>query len=828
LEFDYRSFDLPIKDVIPEIKEELVKSNTLIVKAPPGAGKSTLIPLAFLNEKWLGEKKILMLEPRRLAAKSIASRLADLLGEKLGETVGYRIRFESKIGPNTKIEVLTEGILTRMLQQDNSLENVGMVIFDEFHERSIHADLALALSRESQQVLRPDLRLLVMSATLDTPELTQALEAKLIESEGRQYPVNINYAGEADWKLLPELCSRLIKKVLEGHSRGDILVFLPGQGEIKKCEQLLRSSATGVHIRPLYGQLPFKEQRAAILPDKNGTRKVVLATNIAETSLTIEGISIVIDSGFERKAQFNPNSGLTRLETQRISKDSADQRAGRAGRLGPGTCYRMWTLGIHSKMKTHAAPEIENADLAPLALDLAQWGIQDANSLIWVTPPPLGNLSKAVDLLHELGALENKRITAHGKELQKLPTHPRIAHMLIAAKQLDQLSLACDIAALLEERDPLPKEAGIDINLRIEALRRYRKDNGGPNRLQQIEKIAQQYRSMFNVKCDNGLFDEHDTGLLIAHTYPERIACARPGNNAQFQMANGKFAAAGHKDDLAHAPWLAIANVADRQGSGKIFLASPLNPKDLLPMVKTKKTISWNTKKGGLLASEDLRIGNIVLKSTPLDAPDKDEIIKVICHAIEKEGQSLLNWDDNVEQWQNRIISLRTWNQNESWPDVSTENLLKTNEDWLSPYITEVNSPEDLKKINLFEILRYSLPLEKQEILEKLAPRKIKVPSGSEIKLTYQSNGSDPVLAVRLQECFGMTATPKVNNGKQNVLMHLLSPGFKIVQITSDLKSFWNEGYHEVRKDLRMRYKKHFWPENPWEVEAIKGSRKRK
>ncbi len=828
MEFDYRSFDLPIKEVIPEIKEELSKSNTLIVKAPPGAGKSTLLPLVFLNEKWLNGKKILVLEPRRLAAKSIAARLADLLGENLGETVGYRIRFESKIGPNTKIEVLTEGILTRILQQDNSLENVGMIIFDEFHERSIHADLALALSRESQQVLRPDLRLLVMSATLDTPELSSALKSKLIESEGRQYPVEIKYAGEADEKVLPELCARLIKQVIDEHPEGDLLVFLPGQGEIKKCEQLLKRGTNGILIRPLYGQLPFKEQKAAIFPDKNGTRKVVLATNIAETSLTIEGISIVIDSGFERKAQFNPNSGLTRLETQRISKDSADQRAGRAGRLNEGTCYRMWTLGVHSKMKTHAAPEIEQADLAPLALDLAQWGIQDANELIWITPPPSGNLSKAVKLLHELDALENNRITAHGKELQKLPTHPRIAHMLLAAEQMDQISLACDLAALLEERDPLAKEVGIDINLRIEALRRFRKDGRGPLRLKQIEKIAQQYRKIFNANCDNGFFDEHDTGLLIAYAYPERIACARPGNNAQFQMANGKFAAAGHKDDLAHAPWLAIANVADRQGSGKIFLASPLNPKDLLPMVKTKETISWNTKKGGLLATEDLRIGNIILKSTPIDEPNQEEITKVICQAIEKEGKSLLNWDENVDQWQNRIISLRAWNPNESWPDVSTEKLLKSNEEWLTPYLAQVRSPEDLKKINLFEILRYSLSIEKQEMLEKLAPRKIKVPSGSEIKLTYQPNGSDPVLAVRLQECFGMTHTPKVNNDKQNVLMHLLSPGFKIVQITSDLKSFWNEGYHEVRKDLRMRYKKHFWPENPWEVEAIKGSRKRK
>lgn len=825
--FNYHTIDLPVKEVIPEVLKELEHENTLILKAPPGAGKSTLLPLAFLGQNFLTDKKIIMLEPRRLAAKTIANRMADLLGEKVGDTAGYRIRFETKISSKTKIEVVTEGILTRMIHEDNSLENIGLIIFDEFHERSIHADVAMALSRESQQVLRPDLRILVMSATLDMPELSKALNAKVILSEGRQYPVEINYAGDSDIKMLPELVSRLIKQAVDKHE-GDVLVFLPGQGEIIKTEQILKHTLKNTMIHPLYGQLPPNRQFAAIMPNKEGKRKVVLATNIAETSLTIEGVKIVIDSGFERSARFNPNTGLSRLETIKISKDSADQRAGRAGRLSAGVCYRMWTKASQNQMLEHAKPEIEQADLTSLVLDMSEWGIANVDDLIWVTVPPKKNIAKASDLLHELDALENNKITAHGKEIHRLPTHPRIAHMLIKAEEFDRVNLATDIAPFLEERDPLGPESGIDINLRIEALRRFRKEKVGNNRLARIEKIAEQYRKMLSIEVDNNLFDDLDTGLLLAYAYPERIACARPGNNAQFQMANGRLASAGHKDDLAHEPWLAVAHVNDREGSGKIFMASPLNPKDLLPLLKTKEVLTWNTKKGGVVASTDLRIGNIVLKSTPIKKPDKELIIKAISEAIIKEGRSLLNWTDEVEQWQNRILSIRKWNNDLNWPDVTTENLLKTNYEWLSPYLSNISTDDDLKKIDVKNVLQYSLSAELQSRLDVLAPEKIEVPSGSKIKLAYQSNGSDPVLAVRLQECFGMIDTPKVNNNHQNVLMHLLSPGFKIVQITSDLNSFWNTGYFDVRKDLRNQYKRHYWPENPLEVEAIKGSRKRK
>lgn len=827
LKFDYNTIDLPVKDVIPQIQKELSNSNTLIVKAPPGAGKSTLLPLALMNSPWLAGKKILMLEPRRLAAKTIANRMADLLNEKAGESIGYRIRFESKIGPQTKVEVLTEGILTRMIHDDNALENVGLVIFDEFHERSIHADVAMALCRETQAILRPDLRILVMSATLDMPELSQLLKSPIVESLGRAYPVEVKYVGDSDVRLLPEMAARTIKMALEKHE-GDVLVFLPGQGEIKKCEEILNRSLSGIMVHPLYGQLPYNQQHAAIMPNKDGKRKVVLATNIAETSLTIAGVKVVIDSGFERTARFNPNTGLSRLETIQIAKDSADQRAGRAGRLSAGTCYRMWTIGTQSQLDEQSKPEIEQADLTSLVLDMAQWGIADAAELSWVTPPPIGNIAKASNLLHELEALGDGKITEHGKQLHRLPTHPRIAHMLIKAQQTGSLALATDVAPLLEERDPLTTEVGININLRIEALRRYRKVKVGGKRLGQIEKVAAQYRKMFKLEVSNSMVDDYETGILIAFAYPERIACARPGNNAQFQMANGQLASAGHKDELAGESWLAIAHVNDRQGMGKIFMASPLNPEDLLPLVQTKKIITWNTKKGGLITTEDMRIGNIVLKSKPLHDVDETLIIKAIITAVKKEGRSLLNWDQEVEQWQNKVLSLRIWCPEDGFPDVSTTTLLQTCEDWLAPYLNKMNKPEDLKRINLKEVLKYSLEPDLQQKLNLLTPSKIEVASGSKIKLNYQANGADPVLAVRLQECFGMVDTPKVNNGKVNVLMHLLSPGFKVVQITSDIKSFWDNAYFEVRKDLRNQYKRHFWPEKPWEEEAIKGSRKRR
>lgn len=768
-----------------------------------------------------------MLEPRRLAARTIAGRMATLLGEQIGETVGYRIRFDSKVGPKTKIEVLTEGILTRMIQQNNALEGVGLVIFDEFHERSIHADVALALCREAQQILRPDLRIMIMSATLDMPKLAELLNAPVATCSGRQYPVEIKYTGHHDQWLIPELTAQAVINATKEYKEGDALVFLPGKSEIKKCEDILRRSLRGFMIHPLYGQLSEREQTAAILPNKNSRRKIVLATSIAETSLTIEGIKVVVDSGFGRTSRFDPKSGLSGLETIMITKDSADQRAGRAGRLSPGVCYRMWSKATHERLQEHRVPEILEADLASLVLDLAKWGIFDVLQLTWLTPPPSASLSQASELLHQLNALENGKITSHGIKMHTLPCHPRISHMLLMAEEHGLLNLATDIAPLLEEKDPLYNEAGIDINDRINALRQYRADKYNNKRFRKIEQSAAAYRRLFQINEDNSSFDPYETGILLSFAYPERIACARPGNNAQFQLSNGRLAMAGHKDDLAHEPWLAIAHLDARDGMGKIFMAAPIYPKDLAPLVKTQDVITWDTKKGGLIASRDLRIGNIVLKSTPLPEPNPDQLARAISDAIRKEGEKLLDFNDNFVNWQNRVLSLRKWRPQEQWPDLSTTTLLMTNHTWLAPYLQKINNPEDLKKLDVRTILSGQIDWEKLNRLDLLAPEKLEVPSGSKIALKYFNNGAPPVLAVRLQELFGMTETPKVNEGKTSVLVHLLSPGFKPVQVTSDLKSFWEKTYFEVRKELKRRYPKHHWPDDPLNTLAIRGPKRK-
>ncbi len=815
LTFDPYKIDLPITEVIADAQEKLLQGNTLIVNAPTGAGKSTLLPLALMHEPWLNGQKILMLEPRRLAARTIAERMASLLDEKVGQSIGYRIRFDNKVSDQTRLEVLTEGILTRMLHSDNSLEGVGMVIFDEFHERSIHADVALALCREAQQVLRPDLRIVIMSATLDMPQLTSLLKSPSVISKGRQYPVEIKYTGTQDEMMLPELTAKTVISAVE-ENEGDVLVFLPGEFEIRRCEEILRKALRGFAIHPLFGMLPQGKQWAAIMPDRNGKRKVVLATSIAETSLTIEGIRIVVDCGFGRTAKYDGKSALSRLETVLISQDSADQRAGRAGRLSSGVCYRMWTKASHERLREHRVPEIEESDLSSLVLDMAQWGISDINSLAWLSPPPTGAVEAASKLLHQLDALEADKITAHGKEIHSLPCHPRIAHMLIMAAQDDQLPLATDLAAILEERDPLGREAGIDINLRVEALRRFRREKLSSRKLSRIEKVASSYRRLFNIEPENDFDDGYDSAVMIVHAYPERIASARPGNNAQFQLANGTYAMAGHRDDLAHEAWLAVAHVDARQGTGKIFMAAALNPTDLAPLVKEREVITWDSKDGGLMATKDLRIGSIVLQSKPLSSPNPDRVIEAICKAIEKEGEWLLPFNDEVIQWQHRILSLASWLPEGNWPNVSTAHLLRTNSLWLAPYLNKVRHTEDLKKLNLLEILQNTLSYDQQQELDRLAPAKFTVPTGSKIKLKYKANGESPVLSIRLQEVFGMPATPTLANGKIAVVMQLLSPGFKPVQTTSDLASFWNTTYFEVKKEMKGRYPKHVWPDDPW------------
>ncbi len=824
------SEQLPVLEIIPEVKNILSKHHTLILQAPPGAGKSTLLPLEIFRETWLKGQKIIMLEPRRLAARSVANRMASLLDEPVGKTVGYRVRFENKTGKDTLIEVVTEGILTRMLQQDNALEGVGLVIFDEFHERSLHADLALALCRESQQVLREDLKLLIMSATLDGDTLSALLNnAPILTSKGRQHPIETIYLGNDDAPIALRMVGAIKKAFAE--QTGDILAFLPGAGEIQRVQEQLEGSLRGAVIHPLYGDLPQQKQQEAILPNTDGYRKIVLATSIAETSLTIEGIRVVIDSGLARVPRFEPRSGLTRLETIKVTRDAADQRAGRAGRLGPGVCYRLWSEGTQHQLTAHRTAEILEADLAPTMLELAQWGIHDIRSLTWLTQPPAGSVSQAKELLEQLDATNEGKITGRGKEMLRLPTHPRIAHLLLEGEADNLLALATDIAALLEERDPLSKGSGANLGERVEILRKWRsKEYVSADRgtLERIERLAIAWRKSFNVNADNAFPDYGDVGLLIAAAYPERIAKQRDPSGSRYRLANNRVVRIEDHDPLINEDWLAVAQLdAGTNNEGRIYLAAPVDPKKLKHLIREQEEVSWDQQKGVLVARNERRLGGILVDSVPLTTIPEEQRVSVLCKAVAGDGQKLLNWTGEVTEWQSRVQSLAIWNPETAWPDVSTGNLLATADTWLAPYLTSVRKKEDFQRLDLSTILSGLLSWDQSQELEKLAPAKLSVPSGSLIKLEYFSDGRDPVLAVRLQELFGLSDTPTVNAGKVKVLIHLLSPGYKPVQVTQDLKSFWQNTYPIVKKELKSRYPKHHWPDDPWTAEAVRGVKRR-
>jgi len=820
--------DYPVSEILPQLKQKLFQEKIIVLQAPPGAGKSTIVPLEISNEPWLQGKKIIMLQPRRLAARSVATRMAELRNEKPGETIGYRIRFENVIGKNTRIEVVTEGILTRMLQTDNALEGIGLVIFDEFHERSLHADLALALCLQSQQVLRNDLRILLMSATLESEKISSILNAPVIQSTGRQFPIELKYDAVEKDEPVAISATRFIRRALKEQS-GDILVFLPGAGEIRRVQEILESENAGTEIFPLYGDLPFQKQREAILPNKNGLRKIVLATSIAETSLTIEGITTVIDCGLSRVPKFDPRSGLTQLETVRVTQDAADQRAGRAGRLGPGVCYRLWAKATHQFLSPARQPEILEADLAPLMLELFNWGTE-ASELKWITPPPNGTVNQAVDLLDQLGAIEKNKITPRGKEMLRLPTHPRIAHLLLSADNVKEKALATDVAALLEERDPLPKESGCDLALRVEILRKWRSGervNAEKNVLDRIERLASNWRKIFGLATDNSLFTDTDAGKLLMEAYPERIAKQTEKFSSRYKLANGRVAKLQDHDPLIQKTWLSVASVDLGSNEGKIFLAAPVNEKDLLLLTKENILVKWDNERGAIVATTEKQIGVLTLSSKTLSNIEESLRTKVLCNALRKEGLRLLNWDEPQIQWQSRVMSLRKWRPEQGWPDVSTETLQQNTEDWLGSYLIGVNNRSDFQRLNLDAILTGLLPWDLQQQFIKLAPEKLSVPSGSMIKIEYSPEGEAPVISVRLQEVFGLLETPSVNEGRTKVILHLLSPGYKPVQVTQDLKSFWQTTYHEVRKELRMRYPRHHWPEDPWTAEAVRGVKRK-
>ena len=821
-----RAGKLPAAEIAGTVGTLLGEHACLVVTAPPGAGKSTLLPITILER--LREGKVLMLEPRRLAARQIAERMAWLLGEPVGRTSGYRIRFESKVSSSTRIEVLTEGILTRMIEEDPTLEGVSAVIFDEFHERSLNSDLALALTRETQSQLRPDLKIVIMSATIDTDTVCRELDAPLVEGKGKMFPVQIiSEEPEATEANAAEAVARAVRKA-HREQEGDILAFLPGEADIRRCADLLGETLGGTEVHPLYGMLPPEAQRRAIAPGAN--RKVVLATPIAETSLTIENVRIVVDSGLCRKPVFDPQSGLSRLETVRISRDMARQRTGRAGRVAPGVCYRLWGPGSEARMEENRRPEILDADLSQTMLSIASWGGGEAESMPWLTPPPAAALRQARSLLAALGAVGEGGITAIGRRMAALPCHPRISHMLVKAQKTEEKALAADIAALLEEKDPMAQEnAGADLGARVSALRRARREHREGRAWGRIARVAEQYRSLTRCAEDNTDPDPYSIGALVAAAYPERIAKAHQDGCGRFLLACGDMAFTDRDDPMSAYEWLAVASLNVREGAdGRIFLAAPLDPDDLGDMRTERDNVAWDSRRGTVVAQRETRIGGLVIAARPISDIPREEVDRIICEAAARDGRSMLDFSDEVGNLQRRVAAVAAWHPELGLPDLSTDSVLKRAEDWLMPFLGKATSTQELKKIDLTQALWTLLDYTQQQAVERLAPSHIAVPTGSRIRVEYRQGAELPVLRVRLQECFGLTDTPKVDDGRRPVLMELLSPGFKPVQLTQDLHSFWENTYFEVRKELRRRYPKHSWPDNPLEAQAVRGTGRKK
>lgn len=826
----FRFSDLPIGDQLTQIRESLEHSNRLILQAPPGAGKTTAVPLSLLNEPWLKGKKILMLQPRRLAARTAAARMAELLGEAVGGRVGYHIRADRKASSKTQILVITEGILTRYLQNDPGLEDAALVIFDEFHERNLHSDLSLALALQSQEVLRDDLKLLVMSATLDTRGLSELLEhPPLITSEGRSHPVSLSYRSPSAPSVDPRgIVTEAYGSILDalGDDEGDILVFLPGEREIRDLEARLsehiRQTKTDLVTAPLYGNLTKEEQHRAILPA--AVRKIVLATNIAETSLTIEGIRVVIDTGFERVSRFDPESGMERLVTQKISRASADQRAGRAGRTAEGRCYRLWSEHAHHALPPYREPDILTADLAPIALELAMWGSDD---LRWIDPPKPSALSHAQELLRALGALDSA-ITPHGREVQSLGLHPRLAHMILRGNAVGYQSEAILLAALLSERDILrPHERHSDINERFwilkEALCGGQKPPHLGALLQSAREIAVRTGATLRFSADS-----HDVlPLLLSFAYPDRIARARGGG--RFLTSGGKEVHLPSGDPLEHEEWLVVARSDGHATSARVHLCAPVSIEALRfhhpEAFTSEKIIEWNPQTKRVEARQTERLGAITVHSCPLSAPDPEQLRSALLEGIRGYGLELLGWSESVRALQRRLVAYRRHCPDRCSVDFTDEALLSTLEEWLLPHLGNQRSPGECETLAWETILLSALPWEAQRELEVLLPHCFDAPTGSRIPIDY-TDPDAPVLSVRIQEVFGLSEHPGVLEGKLPLTVHLLSPAHRPIQVTRDLIGFWSGSYEEVKKELKGRYPKHYWPDDPATAQATKSTKK--
>lgn len=817
--------NFPIQEVLPAIGQALASHTRLVLEAPPGAGKTTQVPIALLQQDWCAGKKILMLEPRRVAARAAATFMAQQLGEKVGATVGYRIRFENKVSAATRVEVVTEGILTRMLQDDPLLEDVAAILFDEFHERHLAGDLGLALALDVQSGVREDLRIVLMSATLDGERLAAFLAAERITSAGRAYPVTLDYFPPKREEALALQVKRCLEQALQHHA-GDVLVFLPGQREISNVSTLLQGSVfAACNLIQLFGEMPIEKQSAALAPDPDGKRRIILATNIAESSVTLPGVRVVIDSGLAREPRFDPNSGFSRLQTVYISQASADQRMGRAGRVAEGACYRLWNK--EQRLDSARTPEINTVDLAGLALELAAWGSSD---LRFVDAPPPGTLAAAKDLLQRLGALDAQhRITALGKKLLTLGTHPRLAAMLLCARNPEEKSLACDLAALIEARDPLTGYRGDDWQSRWLALRepgtQARAAAYGVSRaaLSTIAQAATQWRKRVQCEVVASSASARQLGDVLMHAFPDRIARQHPDNRLRYQLSNGRMARLYEDSALLGEPWLVISELRFDQKDSLVVRAAPLDEsrlrEDFPQRFVEEDVVRWDDKSRSLISRRETRFDQIVLSSKPAGKVDPERAASALTAAVAEYGLACLPWSDSVQQWRIRVNCLRAWMPELKLPDLGDSALLATREQWLKPAFSGKARLDALTAEELSSALKALLDWNTRQLIEKEAPTRILVPSGLERSIEY-AEGASPVLAVKLQELFGLAETPRIAGGRIPLTLHLLSPGGKPLQITQDLKSFWERTYPEVKKEMKGRYPKHPWPDDPWSATA--------
>ncbi|UGB45365.1 ATP-dependent helicase HrpB [Frateuria edaphi] len=834
--------DFPITPLIPELRASLDAHPRLVLEAPPGAGKTTQVPPALLEAPWLQGRRIVMLEPRRIAARAAAQFMAAQRDEEVGRTVGYHIRFESRVSAATRIEVVTEGILTRLIQDDPELSGIGAILFDEFHERHLAGDLGLALALDVQATLRPDLRLLVMSATLDGERIARWLDAPRLSSPGRSFPVRVEHPPARAQETPEHHLARVARQALEDNP-GDVLVFLPGRREIARAHALLENTlpsplAKGeqLEILALHGELSLAEQQAALAPAEPGTRRMILATNVAESSVTLPGIRAVIDAGLAREPRFDPNSGFSRLETVAISQASADQRAGRAGRVAEGTAYRLWPQS--RRPEAARTPEIDQAELSGLALELAAWGVSAGSddTLRWLDPPPSGALAQARELLAALGALgADGRITPLGRRMLELGATPRLAAMALRAPA-ELHPLAADLLALVEARSPLrgDQARSDDFRLRIDALHAWRDRRGatpGPSKgigarggfdsgaMAAIEQASKGWRRRLDVRtAASGVPDSHAVGGLLLHAWPDRIARQDEANPRRYTLANGRGATLHDGSALLGEPWLVVLDLRLEARDSLVLAAAPFDPRrldeDFPQHFRRERTLRWNDSRGAVEAFEEQRFGAIVLERRSVPVRPEDALPALLA-AVRSRGIDALPWSETARRLRARMQALAGWMPELGLPDVSDATLLASLEDWLGPYLQGKRKLDALGTDELSQALAALFDYEQRRQLDQHAPESLTVPSGQVRKLEY-APGEPPVLAVKLQELFGLADTPRVAGGRVPVTLHLLSPAGRPIQVTQDLKGFWERTYPEVKKELKGRYPRHPWPDDPW------------